>query len=564
MKNIFYALFALVLISCDSNLDVIVKDNFDFKVTTEQKEISFIGEEIKTTIKINPERVVKGTKYYFSYELNKGKGLYKMDGLTLAPGEEYELTSLEVEVVYVAEEVEVNEIKIKVRNDNDLEVEKHLYYKVVDLNDFKINLTKLTSDEVYFAEDIEFNLEIEKLPGELEEDLTYELKSTKQSLQGVLLVDGNELKLNEKITGLSEGKLSFIFSSTEVGNLELGFLVKASNGKEYEVKVDFVVKKTEVDLKITPSKTSNYVAYQTDFNIEVLKIGVEKLTFELSFDGSKGQLKDGAKTYLNTQVFDIDEGLHKMQYIGNEGSTVPIQFTLTASNGASVVLYVDFEVKESSFTSLITPSSNDNYIGEKTKFNVDINHIGAGDTNYEMYFTGANAEILKDGVVYKNSDIIPLGIGRSGFNYKGLEITKEPIKFVIKGPNGISKTQEISFESKPTDFEVTLGSDSFSNFYQFNLSSSFNIVPPDVKNQFLEYKFYYETNGLGTTSLTEFNTGVSITPGELLDMGSIRRGNISIVQTGVEKPQKGEIKFVFIDSNGVKVEKTATVDWYRN
>lgn len=562
MKNLLYTLLILVFISCDSDLDVIIKDNFDFEITTEQKEISRIGEEVKTSIKITPERIVKGVKYYFSYKLNKGKGLYKMDGLALIPGEEYELKSLETEIVYMAEELESNEVEISIRNDSDLEAEKLISYKIVDLNDFKVNLTKLSSDEVYFTEDIEFTLEIEKLPSELEEDLTYEVKSTKQSLQGKLMTDGNELKLNDKITELSEGKLSFTFSSTVAGNLELGFLIKASNGKEYGVKVDFLIKKTKIELKVTPTKTSNYIAYQTDFNIEVSKIGSEELTFELSFDGSKGQLNNGTKSYLNTQVFSIEEGLYKMQYRGYESSTNPIQFTLMASNGISVVVYVDFEVKESSFTSFVTPSKNDNYIGEKTNFNVDINHIGAGDTNYEMYFTGAKAEVSKDGIVYENGDVIPLGIGKSGFNYIGLEITNEPIIFVITGPNGVSKTQEVDFESTPTDFEITLGSDSFSNFYQFDLSSSFDIIPPEVKSQLLEYKFYYETTNLGNTSLTEYNTGKTISPGELLDMRTYRSGRISITQLGTTKPQKGEVKFVFIDSNGVRTEKKAAVDWY--
>lgn len=460
MKNIFYALFALVLISCDSNLDVIVKDNFDFKVTTEQKEISFIGEEIKTTIKINPERVVKGTKYYFSYELNKGKGLYKMDGSTLIPGEEYELNSLEVEVVYIAEEPEENEIKIKVRNDSDLETEKLVYYKVVDLNDFQVTVKK-SANEIYFKEEIAIDFNIEKLANELGQDLTYEFKYVGSSLLGDLLIGDSEFKEGKSLTGLSEGKISVVFKAKEAGDFSLIFLVKASNGKEHEVVANFLVKKTDFEFKIYPSKSENYVNDLTRFSFEVISNGVESLSYELVFTGQKGELVNGGNSFTNGETYNTIGGY----------------------------FYMD---------------------------------------------------------------------------YKALEISNSSLEFEIKASNGVIKKVIVDFESLPTNFEVTLGSDNLSNFYQFDLSSSFSIIPPEVRNQFLEYKFYYETSNLGSTSLIEYNTGKTVSPGEILDMEAYRSGRFVITQQGAVQPQKGEIKFVFIDSNGVKVEKTATVDWYGN
>ena len=458
MKNLLYTLLIIMFISCDSGLDVIVKDNFDFDITTEQKEISLIGEQVKTSIKINPERIVKGTKYYFSYKLNKGKGLYKMDGLTLIPGEEYELKSLETEIVYIAEELESNEVKVVVKNDSDLEVEKLISYKIVGLNDFQVIVTK-SANEVYFKEDVAIDFDIEKLASELEQDLAYEFKYVKSSLSGNLFIEDNELKEGELLANLSEGKISTVFKANETGNFSLTFLVKASNGKEHEVVVNFLIMKTNFEFKVYPSKSKNYVNELTRFDFEILSNGTEALNYKLIFRGQQGKLVRGSDSFMNGSVYN-------------------------------------------------TPG------------------------------------------------------GRFSMEYKAFEINDNPIEFEIEASNGVMKKVVVNFESLPTEFEVTLGSNDLSNFYQFDLSSSFNIIPTEVQNQALTYKFYYETSGLGSTSLTEYNTGKIIGPGEVLDMGTFREGRFAITQQGGVQPQKGEIKFIFIDSNGVRTEKKASVDWY--
>ncbi|MGG6230983.1 TraQ conjugal transfer family protein [Tenacibaculum sp. SDUM215027] len=458
MKNLLYTLLILVFISCDSDLDVIIKDNFDFEITTEQKEISRIGEEVKTSIKITPERIVKGVKYYFSYKLNKGKGLYKMDGLALIPGEEYELKSLETEIVYMAEELESNEVEISIRNDSDLEAEKLISYKIVDLNDFQVTVTK-SANEIFFKEDVTIDFDIEKLANELDQDLTYELKYVRSSLYGNLLIGDNELKEGESLNNLSEGKISGIFKAKEAGDFSLTFLIKASNGKEHEVVVSFLVKKTDFEFKIYPSKSENYVNDLTRFDFEILSNGMEALSYKLTFRGQQGELIRGRDSFMNEDIYN-------------------------------------------------TPG------------------------------------------------------GRFFMDYKAFEISNKPIEFEVKASNGVMKKVVVDFESLPTNFEVTLGADNLSNFYQFDLSSSFNIIPPEVKYQVLTYKFYYETSNLGSTSLIEYNTGKRIGPGELLDMGTLKNGRIAISQQGGVQPQKGEIKFVFIDSNGVRTERKATVNWY--
>ena len=564
MKNIIYIILILAYVSCNTELDIAVKDNFDFNITAEKTNINFINKEVKTSLKIAPERIVKGTKYFFSYEIIKGKGFFKLQNKNLNINTEYELSSLESLLIFIGEEITEHEILITIKNDKGLIKEQTLTYKTVDLNDFKVNVTKLTNDEVYFTEDVEFSLEIEKITNELNEELTYELKNTKRSLQGELLINGNELNLDESIVNLSEGKLSALFSSSEIGNLELVFLVKASNGKEYEIQVDFFIKETEIELKITPLEPYNYIGYQTNFNFEILKKGTEELSFELLFNGNKGQLKNGIETYNNGQSFSIDKGAYQMQYTGLESSIHPIQFILKASNGTSKIVDVDFEVKESDFNFIIKPSSNSNFVGEKTRFDIDLTHVGGGNTTYEMYFSGPKSEILYNEVIYKNLDLIPVSIGNSGFEYKGLEISNELINFVVKASNNVVKEQKVNFDSKPTDFVVIPSNDNVSQYFQFDISLNVGIIPPDVVDQFITYKFYFETQDLGDISITEHNTNQVIKAGELLDLGNYRNLRLSLSQSGNVIQRKGKLILFFIDSNNVKKEVPIQVEWTGN
>lgn len=458
MKNIVLKILLLAFVSCNSELDVIVQDTFDFKVTTEKKEISFINEEVNTSITIEPEQVVKGTKYYFSYDVSKGKGYYKLGDKKLNANDEYELNTLNTELTFITEEITDNEVLITVKNDNDLIKGKTLIYKAVDLNNFKVEVVTSAS-EIYFKEDLIIDFQIEKVASELNQDLNYELKYVESSLTGDLFVDGSVLEKGSVITDLSEGSIKAKFFPKETGEFELKFKVKASNGKENEVVVRFKVKKTDFEFNVYFSKKENYVNDLTSVNFEILANGIEQLTFELSFTGQEGELKKVGESYSNGEVYN----------------------------------------------------------------------------NFGGVFT---------------------------MDYRAFQIGVAEIEFQVKASNGLIIKKSLSYKSLPTNFEVTMGASDISKYYKFNLFSTFNIIPPDVKHQFLNYKFYYETSGLGATRLTEDNTNTSVAPGELLDMGNLKSGRFTISQQGAVKPQKGELKFTFIDSNGIEVVKKINVNWY--
>ncbi|SEB51516.1 protein of unknown function [Tenacibaculum sp. MAR_2009_124] len=561
-KLIYLAILIITFTSCDSSLEVDIQDSFDFTIKSNQKDVSFISEEIKTTVKIEPERKVDGTKYFFSYEPIKGNGYYKLNESILTPGQEYEINGLNLDLFYVGEDIEIHEVEIKVKNDSDLLVKHNITYKIVDLNDFKVNVINNSNEEVFFTENVSFDLEIEKIQTELEQELTYDVKFIEKSLDGALTIDGNQLELGNEITGLSEGRINVNFLASESGNLYIKLLVKASNGKSQEVTVNYKIKATKIVLKVTPELSSNYVETPTKFNFEISKEGVENLTYELSFDGANGELKNENETFTNNQFFIVNEGIFEMDFSGLETSNNPLEFKLKVSNGTIEEILVDFEIKQTDFDFNITPNTSSNYVMELTLFDFDISKYGDQSLTYKMTFTGPRGEIKYRSNPYSNNQNIPLNFNIGGwFTYRGNEISSSPILFTITASNGVSKTKTINFESTPTEFEAIPSSYSLSQVYHFGIFLTINLILPEVQNQYLTYRAYFKTTDLGNISVKENNTGVSFSAGQILDLAGNRAMRLNISQSGTLTPKKGQITFVIIDSNNVEKEVTIDLEW---
>ncbi len=561
-KLIYLALVLITFISCDTGLEVEIQDSFDFTIKSNQKDVSFISEEIKTTVTIEPERMVQGTKYLFSYESIKGNGYYKQNESILTPGQEYEVDGLSLDLFYVGEDIENHEVELKIKNDNGLLVKHSITYKIVDLNDFRVNVINLSSDEIFFSENANFDLEIEKVQNELNQDLTYDIKFLESSLNGKLTIQETEIELGNEITGLSEGRFNSNFLASESGNLDIRLLVRASNGKTQEVTVSYKIKPTKIILKVTPELNNNYIETPTKFNFEVSKEGIENLTYELSFDGAAGQLKNESETFPNDQFFYVNDGEFEMEFLGLEVSNNPIEFTLKASNGSIEVVFIDFEVKQTDFDFNITPTEQSDFVGDLTVFEFNISKYGDQDLSYTLSFSGPQGEIIIGSNTYMNNQNIFLNFAETGwFHFTGKEVSNTPIVFTITASNGVEKTQTINFESIATDFEVIPSSTFISQFYLFPASLNINIIPPEVNNQFITYKMYFKSDDLSFISLDELNTGGSVSAGEILDLGNYRNIRLNVKQIGTQRPEQGKLTFVFIDSNNIEKEVTIDVEW---
>ncbi len=459
MKKIIYTFLVLITFcACDTELEVAVKDSFDFSIESDQKTVNFISEEIKTTITIEPERKVTGTKYFFSYKVENGEGFYKLGNTILTPELEYEVENLNFDLLYIGEDIDIHKTNITIRNNSDLVNEHSINYKIVDLNDFRVNIVRLSDEEIFFRQQANFELEIEKIVNELTQSLNYELEFINSSLNGRLLFNDNQFLTGQKLTNLSEEKLSFIFWAEEIGNLELDFLVKASNGKEKQIKVTFLIK-------------------ENDFSFNI--------------------------------IFNNDKA----------------------------------------------------FANDLTGFNFTLDVTGVPSTQYYLSASGPKGEIRLNGLATNTTTEIPIQQDRLSFEYRGLEISKEPIVFKLRDDFGKVKTKVVDFESLPTNFDIIPSSTSINQFYMFDMSFNVNIIPPNVQNQFLKYKVYYTSENLGDTSLKETITNVSVQPGQLMDLQNLRTARFGLSQLGTRSIRSGSITLVFVDSNGVEEKITIDINW---
>lgn len=446
-KNIFYLAIILIIISCETALDVEIQDSFNFEITTNQNEISLISNKIETKLIITPEREVTGTDYYFSYTLENGTGYYTLNNEILSPNQEYKLSSLTTDLFYTGEDLGTHKTNIQIRNDNELKVEHLVSYKIIDQTDFQFTITK-SANEVFITEDIILNFDIQKLSNELLQNLTYNLKYVSSSLNGALKIGANEITPGQIISNLSDGNFEGIFTASVPGDFELIFLAEASNGKQQEVIVNFKVKQTDFNFTVEPSEYSDYVNDITAFRFEIEKTGVENLTYKLSFTGQDGEFRKGVNTYNNGDLFNIPQGVFIMDYKALEITNNPITIEIKASNGVIKTKTVSYESLATDFEVIFSPDTFSQFYAFSVSANFSIIPPPVDNyfLTYKFYYTTTGLGSTKLEELNTNSNVLPgeiidLGANRTArINLSQLgttSIRNGKITFIIIDSNGV-------------------------------------------------------------------------------------------------------------------------------
>lgn len=458
-KNIFYLAIILIMMSCETALEVEIQDSFDFEITTNQDEISFISSKIETKLIITPEREVTGTEYFFLYNLENGNGYYTLNNEILSPNQEYKLSSLTTDLFYTGEDLGTHKTNIQIRNDNDLTIEHLVSYKIIDQTDFQFTITK-SANEVFFTEEIILNFDIQQLSNELPQNLTYQLKYVGSSLNGVLKINTTEITPGQIISNLTEGNFEGVFTASVPGDFELIFLAEASNGKQQEVTVNYTVKETDFNFTVEPSGYSDYVKDITPFQFQIEKIGVENLSYQLSFTGQDGEFRKGVNTYNNGDLFDIPQGIFTMDYKALEITSNPITIEIKASNGLVRTKTVSYESLATDFEVIFSPDTFSQFYA--FSISADFSILPPAVDNYfltyKFYYTTTDLGATKLKELNTNSNVGPGEIIDMGANITArinlsqlgtTSVRNGEITFVIIDSNGveIEKTIQVDWHS---------------------------------------------------------------------------------------------------------------------
>ncbi len=336
-----------------------------------------------------------------------------------------------------------------------------------------------------------------------------------------------------------------------------------------EIEVD-IQKANSTDFSITANvnQESLLVNEKFEFNlfIEAITPITEELDYSLKFfdTGINGELSINGIVYQEGErIPNISPGTTVVDYIGNEVGSGTITFQVTASNDLVKSIPITISIQKTDFDFEVLFDRNENYINEKTSFNINLEKRGSEPLTFKTYFKNIEGEITLDdqGESIFQNRMFDISEGITFGEFKGTLIQEGNIEFVIEASNGITKSQIINFKTLLTDFEVVMTPNPMVGSYLSDLDFTYFIKRPDNLEQEIEYYLHITSVGLGRLMYNISGSNDNIQQGFEWNIGNRISNGGKLKQLGVSSPRSGVVTFHYRDSNGATYEKSITVDY---
>lgn len=460
MKKISIILVTVLslFLGCEP-LEVKIKDAFSFDIEANSENTSFLETPISTDVLVTPEREVTDVKYYFSYAIRSGQGYYKnSDNEILSEEQEYEMENFNILLNYFGINSGNHVIEITIRDSNDLIKSHILTYHILEKTDFIFQLT--TDDEsLYLGESLNYFVNLTTLENELEEDISYTYSLTQSNSSGACLFNSETIDLLQMLE-ITPGNYQGTFTANEYGDIELVFTIEASNGITHSQTLQFEVLQTDFNFTVIPEETSDYVRDKTIFHFNIEKEGVENLTYTMQFSGQNGVFNINGINYTSGQQINVPEGFFEMVYQANEITNEDITIIISASNGITKTLDVEYESLATEFDIVITPGTFNSYYSFNNAY-FEVNIIAPPVDDYFLEYTMHFETTIPNNTInlnFQNAQIQELSnnifsfgsVLYSGGNFSllgSIQPTEGTITFYFTDSNGIirSKTVNVSW-----------------------------------------------------------------------------------------------------------------------
>ncbi len=327
---------------------------------------------------------------------------------------------------------------------------------------------------------------------------------------------------------------------------------------------------TDFTIAVNATQESIALNETTELNL-VLDIEepiTENLTFFLTYfdTGIDGVFSINGVNYSEGETINnIPLGNIVLNYQGTEIGSGNLTFQVTASNGTIKIIDVPLSIQKTDFDFEILFAKNENFVNEFTDFTTNINQNTDENLTYKAYFKNMEGFLRVGDSEVQSNEMVEVFNGITFGDFRATKIQDSEIEFVIEASNGIVKKQEVSFNSLPTNFEVIINPTPIRSFFEFNNALfDINIIKPQVSNQLLEYTMVYDNNiGKAISMKLEDLQDIDGT-NDVYDFKERTYTRGKIIQLGTPEPISGDITFFFTDSNGIKVTKTVSLEFYDN
>ncbi len=336
-----------------------------------------------------------------------------------------------------------------------------------------------------------------------------------------------------------------------------------------EIEVD-IQKENPTDFSITANVNQESLAINEKFEfnlfIEAIAPITEELDYSLKFfnTGVGGELSINGIAYQEDEIISgISPGTTVIDYIGNEIGSGTVTFQVTSSNDLIKSTSVPISIKKTDFDFEVLFDKNENYINEKTEFNINLEKRGSEPLTFKAYFKNIEGEIILDDQTESilQNKMFDITEGVSFGSFKGTFVQEGNIEFIIEASNGITKSQIVNFKTLLTDFEVVMTPEPMIGPYLSDLLFTYFIKRPDDLEQEIEYYLYITSVGLGRLAYNISGSEAVVGQGFEWSIGNRISNGGKLIQFGVVSPRSGVVTFHFRDSNGATYEKSISVDY---
>lgn len=354
LSILFLAIFSLIC--CEKDIEIETSFPFASEVFGETKSLQ--SNTLTTTLQVNPERLIKSTEYFFSYD-SSGKGFYTVRGVVLAENQNFKLNNdLREELVYTPNVPGIHTVNFDFVDSNGNSSESQIEYEItggdevefevssqnneINVSDTLLLMASINIEEnSIVAQDLEFNLSIESSDN-----------SSRFEIRGVFYSPG------DTIFDVDPSDFLVRYSPGIAGEHVISFrLEDVTNGDLHLQEIPVTVKNTEFDFSFVPTISEIELGMPVQIALDITQTSSENLSYDIDISGQQGLLTDDSTgtQRLPLLINNVSAGSRNLVFTPQSVGTNDFVINITASNGMSKTERFSFTTKPLSFDFEVNP-----------------------------------------------------------------------------------------------------------------------------------------------------------------------------------------------------------------
>lgn len=415
----------------------------DFQVNiTPAKTSEFANIPVNVIIDIDEIPDGADARYDAFYSSGRNSSI-RVNGTEYGPGEKFQLSPNESNVVYTGNEAGQHDIVLSVESDAGV---THTTSTTINYNqvDFLFNGGSQKSD-ISVGESISLNFNISESVGSSDYTMRF-------SLNGNALIrneSGSEVSAGS-IYDVPKGNFNWSLEGTDESNINLIFYVQNDTGLEKTVGIPISVNAKDYNFTGIATQAQAEIGEEVAMNMNITEVGIGGDTYVVFFSSgsSNGSFEFQGTVYSPGEVFQVPTGSFEGLYTGLSSSNHNITFTARSSSGMEKMVGIAIEVSPKDYTFLANTLTSQAHTGDAVDINFSIMELGMGGDTYSMYFSsgGAIGSVEYQGINYAAGESFTVPIGSFQARYTGISESNHNIAFTVRSSSEIEKTSDINIQ----------------------------------------------------------------------------------------------------------------------